>query len=110
VADVSDLCPRMAIINKGKVVLTGEPTRVASVLAGRIWQKLVAKDELGRWASQPADSGITPLRQVRIAGQVAIRVHSEVTPDVGFEPIEPDLEDAYFWAIKSSPAPAAVAA
>jgi ABC-2 type transport system ATP-binding protein len=109
VADVSDLCPRMAIINKGKVVLTGEPTRVASALAGRIWQKLVSKEELARWASQPADTGITPLRQARIAGQVAIRVHSEVTPDVGFEPIEPDLEDAYFWAIKV-PAPAAAAA
>jgi ABC-2 type transport system ATP-binding protein len=110
VADVSDLCPRMAIINKGKVVLTGEPTRVASVLAGRIWQKLVSKDELARWASEPAGTGITPLRQRRIEGRVAIHVHSEVTPDVGFEPVEPDLEDAYFWAIKSTQAPAAAAA
>jgi ABC-2 type transport system ATP-binding protein len=107
VADVSDLCPRMAIINKGKVVLTGEPTRVASALAGRIWQKLVSKDELARWASEPAGSGITPLRQRRIEGHVAVHVHSEITPDVGFEPIEPDLEDAYFWAIKSSATPAA---
>jgi ABC-2 type transport system ATP-binding protein len=109
VADVSDLCPRMAIINKGKVVLTGEPTHVASSLAGRIWRKLVTKDELARWAGEPAGTGITPLRQRRIAGQVAVHVHSEVLPDVGFEPIEPDLEDAYFWAIKSQP-PAAAAA
>ena len=106
VADVSDLCPRMAIINKGKVVLTGEPTRVASTLAGRIWRKLVSKAELARWASEPAGTGITPLRQRRIEGRVAVHVHSEVTPDVGFEPIEPDLEDAYFWAIKSSATPA----
>ena len=110
VADVSDLCPRMAIINKGKVVLTGEPTRVASALAGRIWQKLVTKEELARWAAEPAGTGITTLRQRRIEGRVAIHVHSEVTPDVGFEPIEPDLEDAYFWAIKSRPTAAAAAA
>ena len=37
---------------------------------------------------------------------MAVHVHSEVTPDVGFEPIEPDLEDAYFWAIKSDATPA----
>jgi ABC-2 type transport system ATP-binding protein len=110
VADVSDLCPRMAIINKGKVVLTGEPTRVASALAGRIWRKLVSKEELARWASEPAGTGITPLRQRRIEGHVAVHVHSEITPDVGFEPIEPDLEDAYFWAIKSSATPATPAA
>ena len=92
VADVSDLCPRMAIINKGKVVLTGEPSQVASVLAGRIWHKLVSKEELPRWANEPAGTGITPLRQRRIEGRVAVHVHSEVMPDVGFEPIEPDLE------------------
>jgi ABC-2 type transport system ATP-binding protein len=110
VADVSDLCPRMAIINKGKVVLTGEPSAVASALAGRIWRKLVSKDELARWAGEPAGTGITPLRQRRIEGRVAVHVHSEVTPDVGFEPIEPELEDAYFWAIKSQPAATAAAA
>jgi ABC-type multidrug transport system ATPase subunit len=100
VADVSDLCPRMAIINKGKVVLTGEPTQVASSLAGRIWRKLVSRDELGRWQTDRPAEGVTLLRQRRIAGQVAVQVHSEVTPDVGFEPVEPDLEDAYFWAIR----------
>jgi ABC-type multidrug transport system ATPase subunit len=104
VADVSDLCPHMAIINRGKVVLTGEPTRVASALAGRIWRKLVSREDLARWTKEEPGSGITPLRTRRIEGRVAVHVHSEVTPDVGFEPIEPDLEDAYFWAIKSSPA------
>jgi ABC-type multidrug transport system ATPase subunit len=106
VADVSDLCPRMAIINRGRVVLSGEPTRVAASLAGRIWRRLVSADQLARWQSAPAP-GATLLRQRRIAGQMAVHVHAEQQPDAGFEPVEPDLEDAYFWAIRSSTPPAA---
>jgi ABC-2 type transport system ATP-binding protein len=102
VADVSDLCPRMAIINRGRVVLTGEPTQVAAALAGRIWRKLVSADELARWQNQPPGSGVALLRQRRIAGRMAVHVHSDQQPEVGFEPIEPDLEDAYFWAIRAS--------
>ena len=83
VADVSDLCPRMAIINRGKVVLTGDPTAGGASLAGRIWRKLVAREELTRWQTQATGPGITLLRQRRIAGQVALHVYSELTPDVG---------------------------
>src|SRR5688500_1180918 len=87
VADVSDLCPHMAIINKCKVVLTGEPTRGASTLPGRIWRKLVSPTGLARWQNERPPEGVTLLRQGRVAGQVALQVHSEVTPDVGFEPV-----------------------
>ena len=76
VADVSDLCPRMAIINKGKVVLTGEPTQVASALAGRIWRKLVRSARAGRAGQRTGRHRITPLRQRRIAGQMAVHVHA----------------------------------
>jgi ABC-2 type transport system ATP-binding protein len=103
VADVSDLCPRMAIINKGKVVLTGEPTQVASALRGRLWRKLVDSDEVEGWRRDRGQQ-FPIVRTRRIAGRIAIHVHGEVAPDASFEPVEPDLEDAYFWAIKQPPA------
>jgi ABC-2 type transport system ATP-binding protein len=104
VADVSDLCPRMAIINRGKVVLTGEPTQVAGALRGRLWRKVLDGDELHGRPGKPEQPPFTILRTRRSAGRLVVHVHGEVAPDASFEPAEPDLEDAYFWAIKQAPA------
>ena len=46
VSDVSDLCPNMAIINKGEVLLTGQPDELTKRLNGRIWAASVARDEI----------------------------------------------------------------
>ncbi|HEX6100917.1 MAG TPA: ABC transporter ATP-binding protein, partial [Thermoanaerobaculia bacterium] len=43
VEDVSDLCPRMAILAGGRVVLEGEPARLMEELEGRLWRKTVPK-------------------------------------------------------------------
>jgi ABC-2 type transport system ATP-binding protein len=98
VADVSDLCPRMAIIHQGRVVLTGAPSTVASSLRGRIFRKVIARDELESWPTDHPDLPL--LRTRRIAGQMAVHVHAQRSPGPGFEAIEPDLEDAYFHAIR----------
>src|SRR3984885_14533378 len=39
VEDVSDLCPRMAIIAGGRIVRQGEPAALMAELKGRIWTK-----------------------------------------------------------------------
>ena len=41
VEDVTDLCPRMAIISKGQVLLHGEPLEAIRSLDGRVWRKTV---------------------------------------------------------------------
>src|SRR5947208_992950 len=41
VDDVADLCPRFAVISKGKLLLTGEPREVMGRVKGRIWQRTV---------------------------------------------------------------------
>ena len=46
VEDVTDLCPRMAIINQGEVLLTGEPHEAIRSLEGRVWTQAVDKAEL----------------------------------------------------------------
>src|SRR5688500_10264396 len=45
VEDVTDLCPSMAIMNKGRVLLTGKPNDAIAALADRVWRKRVAKAE-----------------------------------------------------------------
>jgi ABC-2 type transport system ATP-binding protein len=101
VADVSDLCPRMAIINHGRVVLTGEPTEVAAALEGRVWRKLVSRAEADAYDAQQA-ARWPVLRTRRVAGRLALHVYGETAPDATFTPVIPDLEDAYFWAIRQS--------
>src|SRR5277367_312856 len=46
VSDVSDLCPRMAVIDRGEVIVQGEPAHLAAALKGRVWQKLISRSAL----------------------------------------------------------------
>jgi ABC-2 type transport system ATP-binding protein len=41
VEDVTDLCPRMAIISRGEVLLAGEPREAMRSLEGRVWRRTV---------------------------------------------------------------------
>src|SRR5215210_6991393 len=46
VEDVSELCTRMAIIEKGEILLEAEPLAAIAALGGRVWRRVVAKAEL----------------------------------------------------------------
>ena len=97
VADVGDLCRRMAILAGGRVVASGDPAEVTAALRGRLWRKVVEKGEL---AAQQRELAVIATR--RVAGRIAIHVQADGAPGAGFEPIEPDLEDAYFSAIRGA--------
>jgi len=106
VADVSDLCRRMAILHGGCVVAQGDPLELTAGLRGRIWRKVVDRETLAEHQQQFA-----VIATRRAEGRIVIHVHGEALPGPGFESIEPDLEDAYFWAIRgAAAAPAARAA
>ncbi|MEO5764142.1 MAG: ABC transporter ATP-binding protein [Casimicrobiaceae bacterium] len=94
VSDVSDLCARMAIINKGEVLLTGDPATLTAALDGRVWQKAVARDELD------AAKAAFPVVATRlVAGRTLVTAVAADAPGDGFRPIEASLEDVYFAAI-----------
>ena len=94
VSDVSDLCPNMAIINKGEVLLTGKPNELTDALRGRLWATSVARADLAQ-AKQKYPVISTRL----IAGQTRIHVTGDTQPDNAFVPVTPELEDTYFAAI-----------
>jgi ABC-2 type transport system ATP-binding protein len=94
VSDVSDLCRNMAIINKGQVLLTGDPMQVMQSLHGRVWKKLIEKAEL------PALQASQQVISSRLfAGKTVVHVLADSAPDSGFEVVSPDLEDVYFSEI-----------
>ncbi|MCF6404956.1 ABC transporter ATP-binding protein [Chitinophaga filiformis] len=94
VEDVHDLCPEMAVLAHGKVILKGKPSSLTDDLQGRIWRKTVAKDDLSHYR---ADYNIISTR--RIAGSIQLHVLADDCPAQGFEPFHPGLEDVYFSAL-----------
>ncbi|UNK43484.1 ABC transporter ATP-binding protein [Luteimonas sp. S4-F44] len=95
VEDVTDLCPTMAIMNRGQVLLTGRPTDAIAALSQQVWRKQVTKETLAGY-----EAAHTVLSTRLVAGQPVIHVHSAERPDAGFVQIEPDLEDVYFQRLR----------
>jgi ABC-type multidrug transport system ATPase subunit len=94
VDDVADLCSSLAIINKGRVLLTGEPAQLVAAITGKIWRKAVRKDAVVELKTR------LPLISTRLqAGQTLVRAYADAAPEPGFEPVQADLEDVYFSAI-----------
>jgi ABC-type multidrug transport system ATPase subunit len=91
VEDVSELCTRMAIINKGRILLEAEPLGAIEKLKERIWRKVIDKGEL---AEVEREHGVISTKLM--AGKTVVRVYGKEHPGNGFEMVEPDLEDVYF--------------
>jgi ABC-2 type transport system ATP-binding protein len=95
VEDVRELCPRMAIIANGKVILEGSPTEALDALQGKIWSKVVANDD----ELKVLEENLHVISTHLIGGQHEVRVFSDADPGDGFRPVESDLEDVYFLGL-----------
>jgi ABC-2 type transport system ATP-binding protein len=105
VEDVSDLCPRMAVLAGGRIVLEGEPARLMAELEGRLWKKTVPKSAVEGYR---AAHEVVATRL--FGGRTRIHVLADGPPEPGFEPVPPDLEDVYFSVLSALPKPAGRAA
>ncbi|MBP7563601.1 MAG: ABC transporter ATP-binding protein, partial [Candidatus Cloacimonetes bacterium] len=94
VDDVSELCSKMAIINKGELLFVGEPFKALEAMNGKVWKKLITKAEL------PAIKEHFHLLTSKLfIGKTEVRVFSEQSLDNGFSLADPNLEDVYFLNI-----------
>ena len=91
VADVSDLCPRMAIILDGRIVREGEPAALIAGLKGRIWTKAIGREEL---EACRAKHEVISTRL--FAGRTVVHVLADADPGEGFAAEEGGVEDVYF--------------
>ena len=94
VSDVSDLCPQLAIMNKGKVLTSGTPKQLTDALAGRIWQASVTRSEVEALRERHK------VISTRLyTGRTTVHVIADGSPGPEFTPVEATLDDAYFAAI-----------
>ena len=91
VEDVAELCTRMAIIDRGQILLETEPARGIEMLRGRIWRTVASRPEL---AEIEREHAVVSTRL--LAGRTVVHVYDERSPGTRFEPVEPDLNDVYF--------------
>ncbi len=91
VEDVKELCTQMAILNKGRILIQGNPKDLVKNMQGQVWEKVVSPDEL---------EAIRQSHQVIsdrfYDGQTLVRIAAASDPGNGFEPGQAGLEDVYF--------------
>jgi ABC-type multidrug transport system ATPase subunit len=100
VDDVTNLCPQMAIIVKGKVLACGAPQDAIDALHGKIWQRSVESGELEEYQQR-----LTVLSTRLVAGKPQIHAFAASQPGPGFKLVEPSLEDVYFLQLRTSQQP-----
>jgi ABC-type multidrug transport system ATPase subunit len=105
VEDVSELCSRMAIIDKGEIRLEADPLSAIAALRGRVFIREVQRSELAAFSASHA-----VISTKLLAGRTVIRVLTDSAPGDGFNPIDPTLEDVYFAAMRSRVEPELAAA
>jgi ABC-type multidrug transport system ATPase subunit len=100
VEDVAVLCPRFAVIRKGRLVAQTSPSEARASLAGHIFEGRVAAEEL-----QEIRQRLRVTQAVLVEGKNRVRIYEpEGHAPAGFEPVPPTLEDAYLLMMQEPPA------
>jgi len=97
VEDVSDLCSRMAIIAAGRVLVSGEPQAAIEALRGRVWKKIVPREQIANYEREMA-----VISTHLVAGRTALHVLAPARPDSSFEEVPVNLEDVYFSTLRDA--------
>ena len=95
VDDVRQLCPRMAIIASGELLLEGAPSEALAAINGKIWSKIVATDDEVR----ALEAQLHVISTHLVGGQHEVRVFAGTAPGSGFSVVESELEDVYFLSL-----------
>jgi ABC-2 type transport system ATP-binding protein len=91
VEDVTDLCPRMAVLAAGRIQLEGAPLDLIEQTEGRIWRKAVERAEVATYRDEHR------LISTRLfGGRTIVHLLSDQDPGDGFTAVRGDLEDVYF--------------
>lgn len=97
VADVTELCSNMAIMNLGEMVYQGTPQNVIAELNGKVWEKIIERSDVEKYRKIH-----TVISDKMVAGKPLIHVLSDTNPGDGFNSVAPNLEDVFFTKIHVS--------
>jgi len=91
VQDVRELCTRMAIMNNGNVLFSGNTDDALLAVKGKVWEKKVEKTDLPTYQAE-----YKIVSNKLVGGKPLIHVFSETDLNNGFLKAEETLEDVFF--------------
>jgi ABC-2 type transport system ATP-binding protein len=91
VQDVRELCTQMAVVDKGRVLYSGNTDEALLQVKGKVFEKKVTKLELPKYQEE-----YKVISEKLVGGQPLIHVFSDVALDNGFSKAEENLEDVFF--------------
>jgi ABC-2 type transport system ATP-binding protein len=99
VEDVAVLCPRFAVIHKGRLVALTSPTEARQAIEGKIFEGRIGREEL----EEIHRRRLRVIQSVLVEGKNRVRVYQ---PDgsslLGFEAVPATLEDAYLLRVQDA--------
>jgi len=95
VEDVTELCPNMAVLASGQIILQGNPIALTDTLNGQIWRKSVSQAE-----AIEIEKNMPVISKRLFAGQTIVHILAQNAPE-GFESAPANLEDVYFSTLHS---------
>lgn len=96
VSDVQELCSKMAIVFKGRILLEGNPLDLLKQLDGKVYEKLITKEEMEKYQAR-----YNIISDKLFLGNPVVRVFNESNPVAGFVSTKATLEDLYFLNINA---------
>lgn len=101
VDDVKELCTDMAIMNGGRILQQITPADATKNLESKIWVKSINREDLNTY-----EKNYTVLSSsYNQDNSLSIRVYAQECPEQNFSKTVPNLEDAYFIALKNDMKP-----
>jgi ABC-type multidrug transport system ATPase subunit len=91
VQDIRELCTSMAIMDKGKVLFTGNTDDALMEIKGKVWEKRTDKESL-----EELKKSMRVISTKLLGGKPLVHVFSEHNPGNGFVSAEENLEDVFF--------------
>jgi ABC-2 type transport system ATP-binding protein len=102
VSDVESIAGEIAVVREGRLVASGPPEALLRMAEGSAWEAVVSSAEFGRRRAELTVSNV-----VQRADGVHLRLVATEQPLPEAVPVEPDLEDAYLFLMRSEgPRPA----
>jgi ABC-2 type transport system ATP-binding protein len=100
VSDVEAVATHIAVMNNGRLVASATPEELLRSAAGRVWEAVVPSEEFDAVRARFKTS-----RAVRRPDGVHVRIVHHDRPVPGAAHVEPDLEEAFIFAVNSPGGP-----
>ena len=101
VEDISGSCNRLAVLNAGRILYEGTPQAMRDLARGHAWEAVVSEEALSQLGAQ-----VDVISHLRAPDGIRVRfLAADAVPGIGAAPVEPTLEDAYIYVLKSKEVP-----